>query len=60
MYSKFFSKSTQIIFFSILLNNYGFGQTYNVVVILSDNITVKQCQKDLKHHEGVSDGNRIK
>lgn len=41
MNSKLFSKSLLIIVFSILLNNYVFGQTYDVVVILNDNSTVK-------------------
>lgn len=38
---NFLIKSILIFVFAILLNNYAFGQTYNVVVILNDNSTVK-------------------
>jgi hypothetical protein len=41
MTSKFISKSVLIFIFSILLNTYVFGQTYDVTVILKDNSTVK-------------------
>lgn len=41
MNSRLFSKSILILVLSILLNNYVFGQVYEVVVILNDNSTIK-------------------